>query len=196
MAKILYFAGLVVQTLIRAPYERGRRRIPKTDQRVTRTERVLLIVLFTGSLILPAVYALTGWLAFANYPLAPSARELLAIVGAVFLIAGLWLFWRSHHDLGLNWSPSLEIGAQHQLITNGVYRAVRHPMYTSQLLMGIAQALLLQNWIAGLGGLIAFVPLYLVRIPGEERMMLDHFGDTYRAYSARTGRVLPRLTRQ
>jgi hypothetical protein len=39
----------------------------------------------------------------------------------------------------------------------------------------------------------AFLPLYLVRVPREEQMMLDHSGDAYRAYCARTGRILPRL---
>jgi protein-S-isoprenylcysteine O-methyltransferase Ste14 len=67
-------------------------------------------------------------------------------------------------------------------------------MYASTLLWGIAQALLLQNWIAGSGGLVSFLLLYLVRLPREELMMLDHFGDEYRAYWARTGRVLPPLS--
>ncbi len=95
--------------------------------------------------------------------------------------------------LGANWSPTLEVGAQHTLTTQGVYGVIRHPMYASQLLWGFAQALLLQNWIAGFAGLAAFLPLYLVRTPQEERMMLDHFGDAYRAYCAQTGRIVPRL---
>jgi protein-S-isoprenylcysteine O-methyltransferase Ste14 len=68
-------------------------------------------------------------------------------------------------------------------------------MYSSQLLFGLAQAFLLQNWLAGTGGRVAFLLLYLVRVPREERMMLDHFGDAYRAYAARTGRILPRFRR-
>jgi protein-S-isoprenylcysteine O-methyltransferase Ste14 len=66
-------------------------------------------------------------------------------------------------------------------------------MYASQWLWGLAQALLLPNWIAGAGGFAAFLLLYFVRVPHEERMMLDHFGDEYRAYCARTGRIVPRL---
>ena len=62
-------------------------------------------------------------------------------------------------------------------------------------LRGVAQALLLQNWIAGWAGLVSFLPLYLLRVPREERMMLDKFGETYRAYMGRTGRVFPRLGR-
>ena len=68
-------------------------------------------------------------------------------------------------------------------------------MYASGWLWAVSQALLLHNWIAGLAGLVAFVPLYFIRVPREERMMLDNFGDAYRAYAARTGRIVPRLGR-
>ncbi|WP_374711785.1 hypothetical protein [Symbiobacterium terraclitae] len=56
-----------------------------------------------------------------------------------------------------------------------------------------AQALLLQNWIAGPASLVALLPLDLVRVPQEERMMLRHFGDEDRRYGERTGRIFPRL---
>jgi protein-S-isoprenylcysteine O-methyltransferase Ste14 len=66
-------------------------------------------------------------------------------------------------------------------------------MYASQLLQSLAQALLLPNWLAGLGGMATFLGFYFVRMPEEEQMMLDHFGDEYRAYQERTGRIVPRL---
>ncbi len=53
--------------------------------------------------------------------------------------------------------------------------------------------LLLQNWVAGWAGLALFAPLYVLRVPREERMMLDRFGEEYRAYMDRTGRVVPRI---
>ena len=68
-----------------------------------------------------------------------------------------------------------------------------HPMYASQWLWSVAQPLLLQNWIAGWSGLLLFLPLYLSRVPREEQMMLVQFGEAYRAYMRRTGRVIPRL---
>ncbi len=110
----------------------------------------------------------------------------------LFLIVGLWLFWRAHHDLGTNWSPSVELNAQQTLVTEGVYRVVRHPMYTSQMFFCAGQALLLQNWIAGLLTVPAFLLMVAVRVPPEERMLLEHFGEEYRAYRARTGGILPR----
>ena len=96
-------------------------------------------------------------------------------------------------DLGQNWSPTLQIREGHSLITNGLYRYIRHPMYASQWLWVIAQPLLLHNWIAGVGGVLAFLPLYFVRVPQEEQMMIEQFGEAYRAYRQRTGQILPRL---
>ena len=51
---------------------------------------------------------------------------------------------------------------------------------------------MLWNWIAGFTFLVAFVPLYALRAPCEERMMLEHFGDDYARYTERTGRLFPR----
>jgi protein-S-isoprenylcysteine O-methyltransferase Ste14 len=193
LSRVVYFAGLVVEIIVRAPHERQRRRIPKTDRRITRAETGLFAGLSLAMFVLPAIYSLTNWLDFANYRLSPNAKARAGSIGAPILAAAVWLFWRSHRDLGTSWSPSLEIGAHQALVTEGVYRGVRHPMYASQMLWGLAQALLLHNWIAGVGGLLAYLPLYLVRVPREERMMLDNFGDAYRAYCARTGLIVPRF---
>jgi protein-S-isoprenylcysteine O-methyltransferase Ste14 len=66
-------------------------------------------------------------------------------------------------------------------------------MYSAIFLFGMAQGLLLDNHLAGWSALVSFLPMYLRRVPREERMMLDHFGDEYRAYLARTHRLFPRL---
>ena len=85
---------------------------------------------------------------------------------------------------------------EHALVTRGVYRRVRHPMYASQWLWGIAQALLLQNWVAGWAGAALFLPLYVLRVPREERMMLERFGEAYRDYMSGTRRIVPRPGRR
>lgn len=71
------------------------------------------------------------------------------VVGAALMTLAVWLFWRSHTDLGRNYSPSLQLREEHALVTRGVYRRVRHPMYASEWLWVTAQALLLQNRVAG-----------------------------------------------
>ena len=152
-------------------------------------EKALLSVAMLGSFLLPVLYLFTPVLGFAD-------RELPAYIpwtGLAVMIAALWLFWRSHADLGLNWSISLEVRKDHRLIQDGVYCRVRHPMYTSIFLWSIAQGLLLENWLAGWSGLVTFAPLYFVRAPREEVMMCEFFGDEYREYMKRTGSLLPRF---
>lgn len=149
----------------------------------------LLASLWGLAVLVPLFYMFTHWLDFVDYDLPAWAGW----VGAVTFASALWLLWRSHADLGRNWSITTEIKERHALVTNGVFRHIRHPMYAAHLLWGIAQALLIQNWIAGLGSLVVFLPLYLLRVPHEERMMLEQFGEEYCLYMNRTGRVIPRF---
>jgi protein-S-isoprenylcysteine O-methyltransferase Ste14 len=184
-----YFAALLIEIVIRTPIDRKRRLQKKTDQRISGREMFSLTLLLLGGVILPVLYAATGWLDFADYRLPAWAGWL----GVALAAAGVFVFWRAHVDLGLNWSPSLEIRERHELITHGIYGVIRHPMYTSQLLLSFAQPLLVQNWIAGWAGPAVFLVFYFLRVGPEEQMMLDTFGDQYREYMKKVGGVLPRV---
>lgn len=194
LLKALYLAGMVAEIVIRAPYQRQRQQIQMRDQRISRLERGLLNLLF-GSFLISLLYSCTSWLDRANYRWSATTKARAGGVGAALLGAAVWIFWRAHSDLGQNWSPSLEIAERQTLVTRGIYGYIRHPMYASQWLWSIGQLLVLQNWIAGPASLVGFLPLYLLRVPREEQMMLDHFSDDYRDYMARTGRVFPRIGR-
>ena len=148
---------------------------------------MLLLLVIPANLFVPLLYLFTPLLNFANYTLPVFAPW----CGSVLMLLAVWLFWRSHADLGRNWSVSLEVRKGHQLITQGVYRRIRHPMYTAIFLYCLAQGLLLPNWLAGWSSLVPFTIMYLLRVRREEQMMLQFFGDDYRAYMAHTGRLLP-----
>lgn len=107
------------------------------------------------------------------------------------MAGGVWLFRRSHADLGRNWSVSLALQSDHQLVSSGVYRRIRHPMYAAFFLLAIGQCLLLPNGVAGPAALLAVTLLYVVRKPREEAMMRERFGEAYRQYQASTGGVMP-----
>lgn len=126
---------------------------------------------------------------FADYPLRPVAF----VPGLACLMLGLWLLYRSHADLGANWSVTLEVREGHRLVTGGVYRRLRHPMYLALLLHGLGQALVLPNWLAGPAYLAAFILLVACRLGPEERLMAETFGADYQAYRARTRRLIPGL---
>lgn len=186
-----FLAGLVVAIAIRSIYGR-RYRQRKHVVVETRREggRVwALMALWGVAQLLPLVAIFTPWLDGASYWLPPE----VGLAGIPIFVLGLWMLWRSHADLGRNWSPTLELHEGHTLVTEGVYRMIRHPMYTAHWLWSLAQPLLIQNWVAGWLAMLVFLPLYRLRVPHEERMMLEHFGEAYRSYMQRTGRLFPRF---
>jgi protein-S-isoprenylcysteine O-methyltransferase Ste14 len=185
----IYFLAILVEIVIRAPLNKRRKQEKMSERRVTAQEKTLLGLLFLGMFLIPILYAATNWLDFANYDLPDWAGWM----GVVLITGAIFMFWRAHADLGINWSPTLEIREQHQLITHGIYGVIRHPMYASQWLWVIAQPLLLQNWIAGWLNLIVFVFFYFLRVKAEEQLMIEQFGEEYRAYMQRVGAVFPKF---
>ena len=186
--EVVYLAGFVVGSIIRKVYTHGRRRDKTTDVRNNWLDTILVSLAGAG-LFAPLFYLLTPWLDFAHYRL----PGWTGWIGTALFMAALVLLWRSHADLGKNWSATLQIKKGHSLVTGGVYQYMRHPMYAAHLLWAIAQALLLANWVAGPAFLVTLVPLCLLRLPREEKMLLDHFGEQYRLYMNQTGRVIPHL---
>ena len=186
---IFFLACFIIYVVIRGIFKQRVKGNEMTVRQVDALEKALMLIVIPGGLLLPVVYLFTPWLNFADYHLPPLA----AWCGAVLMIAALWLFWRSHADLGVNWSQSLEIRKGHQLVTQGVYRSIRHPMYASIWVWCLAQGLLLENWLAGWYAFVAFALMYFVRTPREERMMCESFGNEYRDYMQHTGRLFPRI---
>lgn len=182
-----FLLAFVVYTGIRHVYQKRTADEQKTERRIDGLEKGLLALVMIGSLLIPLLYLVTPLFDFADHALPLAAN----ITGVAVAVLALWLFHRSHADLGANWSVSLELRAGHELVQHGVYRRMRHPMYAAIFLFGLAQVLLLENWIAGPSALVSFLPLYLVRTPREEALMRDAFGKAYDEYSSRTGRILP-----
>jgi protein-S-isoprenylcysteine O-methyltransferase Ste14 len=175
--------------LIRYEYARRSRRekIQRSDRGLR--ESALLLISLTGLGILPFAYVATAMPRFAAYTFHP----IQAWLGLFVAIAALVMFHLTHRALGRNWSISLDVREDHRLVTDGIYRRVRHPMYSAFWLWAIAQALLLPNWVAGFSGVVGFGILFFGRIAREERLMLETFGDDYRAYMARTGGIFPSI---
>jgi protein-S-isoprenylcysteine O-methyltransferase Ste14 len=140
-----------------------------------------------GLFVVPAIWLATDWPRWADYELNYAA----VIVGTLVYVLSLWLFRRSHKDLGRQWSASLEIRESHQIVRAGVYRRIRHPMYASFWLWALAQAFLLPNAVAALSGLVAIGILFFTRIAHEERMLTEAFGEDYRVYMRETKRIIP-----
>jgi protein-S-isoprenylcysteine O-methyltransferase Ste14 len=183
----VFFAALVASIVIRAPHERRCKTVRTSVDRLGRLERTLLALMAIAVIVLPVLHAATKLLAFADHPLPPWAFAAGVAVAACWL----WLFHRSHRDLGTNWSVSLQLREDHRLVTSGVYAHVRHPMYTALFLHALAQALLLSNWVAGPAMLVAFTLMFALRLRPEEQLMGERFGADYAAYRQRTKRLVP-----
>ncbi len=189
LSKIIWLAFGIGWSLLRlSPNRRARKTAVRYSGRDLR-EFALMAASLTGLGIVPCIYVATHILRFADYSFVPVASYL----GIAVDIAALWLFYRTHRDLGHNWSVSLDLRERHTLVTSGVYATVRHPMYAGFWLMAVAQALLLPNWIAGPAGLVGFGILFFGRVRREEEMMIAAFGDEYRSYMQHTARVVPWL---
>jgi protein-S-isoprenylcysteine O-methyltransferase Ste14 len=186
---IVYWAGILIEMIIRAPLRKNWKGIPKTEQRVSRTEKLLLGLLSVVMVVFPLIYSVTDWLDFADYTL----PVWMGWLGVALMACALFVFARAHVDLKSNWSPTLEIFDGHTLVTGGIYKYIRHPMYASQWIWVVAQILLLWNWVAGPLDLLFFIPFYILRVRAEEKMMLDTFGDQYREYMKKTGGVIPKF---
>jgi protein-S-isoprenylcysteine O-methyltransferase Ste14 len=189
LAKFAFVMMAVGWYLIRYEYARRSRREKTLRSARGSRETVLLLVSLAGLGILPLIYILTAIPHFAHY----AFRPVQAWLGLFSAIAALVMFQLTHRALGRNWSISLDVREDHQLITQGIYRKIRHPMYSAFWLWAVAQGLLLPNWVAGFAGLIGFGTLFFGRVAREEQMMTETFGDEYRDYMARTGRIVPRL---
>jgi protein-S-isoprenylcysteine O-methyltransferase Ste14 len=187
VAAWVWFAGVVGWYIIRYPFERKAKKIRVRTSRFDWRESSILGFALLGLFAIPCLYVFAGFPASLDRPFVPA----IAWLGIVPLCAALWLFRRSHKDLGRNWSISLELREQHALVKTGVYRLIRHPMYTSFFLLGVAQMLLLSNWLADVSGLLGAGAFYAFRIRREEEMMLESFGDDYRTYMAQTKKLVP-----
>jgi protein-S-isoprenylcysteine O-methyltransferase Ste14 len=185
-AKAAILAASIVMIAIRAPHGQRSRTVKVAKSRKGALEIAVLSLAWLGFFV-PLIWVATPLFAFAEYTLRPWAFT----VGVVCFVLGLWLFYRSHADLGTNWSVTLQIRERHRLITKGIYRRIRHPMYSSLFLYAFGQLFALPNWFAGPSYLVTFGILFALRLRGEERMMLEEFGDAYAAYMKATNRLVP-----
>jgi protein-S-isoprenylcysteine O-methyltransferase Ste14 len=130
-----------------------------------------------------------GWLAWANLPFPIWFRW----AGVVTAFLGFVLLQWAQTTLGKSWSDTPRMLKEQTLITSGPYRAIRHPIYTAFILILGSTLLISANWLIGLSWTGMTVLETISRIRFEEGLMLEYFGDQYREYMQKTGRVFPRL---
>jgi protein-S-isoprenylcysteine O-methyltransferase Ste14 len=95
--------------------------------------------------------------------------------------------------LGVSYSPMLRVADEHVIVSAGPYRWIRHPLYAFWLPVTVGWGAAAGNWLIVVSGAALVFVLAVIRVPREEAMMLQGFGELYRNYMARTGRFTPQL---
>ena len=121
-------------------------------------------------------------------------RWSVIVAGLVLLTAGGWFGIAGVKLLGRNRTPFPQPRDDSKLVQDGIYARVRHPLYTSVMLVSVGWALIWQSWPAGIPAL-ALIPFFHAKARLEERWLREKFPG-YAAYEKRVPRFLPRMGAQ
>ena len=114
-------------------------------------------------------------------------------IGIIILLFVFFMLLHINDKLGNMYSIDIKIKKNHKLITNGIYKYIRHPVYLCSLLFLIGQQMIIPNKIGIISSIISFSLLYFIRIPAEEKMLLEHFGKKYKKYLKSTNKIIPKF---
>ena len=188
LAAVILFTGIGISSYFRRKADRD------TGEKISRRVdgSVMMNLIRIGGLMLwlsPLVYLINPvWMAWSKIGLPESVRWLGVGFGILCVLGIYWLF----SSIGSGISPTSATRQEHQLVTSGPYRWVRHPLYTVGSSLFIAFGMMSDNWFIALLGVLAFIGM-AIRTPKEEANLIEKFGDEYREYMKRTGRFLPKF---
>lgn len=190
LAALILFTGMGISFYFRlkADRESGEKLSRKSDG------TIMMTIIRIGGLILwlsPFVYLINpAWMAWSKVGLPDWVRLLGFGLGFVCVLGIYWLF----SSIGTGITPVSATRKEHKLVTNGIYKYIRHPLYTFGSSMFLAFGMMADSWFVAALGTLTFV-LMAIRTPKEEANLIAKFGDEYREYMKRTGRFLPKLSK-
>ncbi len=177
---ILAHLGIRLATVVRKARRRRRGEIH---------QRSLFGRMIGTYLVLFVLAAWEGWKGLVN------VHWILCFAGYGLYLMSSFLQWKALADLGVAYSPDIELRADQPLIQSGLYGWIRHPLLVGGVLESIGMTLSLNApWTTGLS-LLVFVPVIRQRWHEEEKALFAHFGESYRAYSEQVGAFFPKIAR-
>ena len=188
----LLFGGLIVMQIYFAS------RVRQAGERVTASEQAIhregwgyVVVRSIASLALLAFLVLYAfhppWFRVLSFPLPTWLRW----IGVALGCASFGLYIWSQYTLGKEWSPHLQMREIHYLVTTGPYARMRHPIYLAYLIFMASITLVTANWFF-VALLVISIAVFAFRIPKEEQMLVEVFGEEYKAYVRKTGGLFPK----
>lgn len=116
--------------------------------------------------------------------------------GFFFFICHMLIKTWAFRHLDRFFNPRVVVYDEHRLIETGPYRFIRHPLYLASIILFLAIPMILSSWGGLIIALLLAAPGFASRIRAEEELLAIRFGDEFREYQRKTGRILPRWRRQ
>ena len=185
--------ALLAVALTLSGSHRSRARIG--SETIARTRESGAFIAMRALVALPALFAIIAGavspdlMAWSTVPLPMWVRWCGVVLGLACVPAAHWVLL----SLGKNVSETVLTKKDHALVSHGPYRWVRHPLYTTGIMLFLAFGLMQASWFLLLLSLVGLVLILAVVIPAEERALTEKFGDGYQQLMTRTGRMWPRL---
>ncbi len=186
--EIFFLCGMVFQLILLVAYIR-RFILNNYWSYFNEQERQYSIFVLIGYQILPLIYLFSTWFSWFDYNL----PKWLGFPAFALYCFGFWLFFKAYTELGSSWSVNTAVREGQKLVTDGLFKWVRHPMYAAIAAVAIAQIFMLQNWLVGPAFLITATPFYKYIVAREEKQLINHFGEQYLQYMRETNALFPRL---
>ncbi len=142
-----------------------------------------------GRIVIVVSLAVSGW----DVYFLGDKKFLLPDIGVVsylLLAAGIILDIIARLTLGRFYSENAQVRQDQKLITHGVYRFIRHPIYLGTLLFSFSAPLILRS-LLGLLVMMMLLPMIIIRIRLEEKVLAEKFGREYELYARKTKRLIP-----
>jgi len=114
----------------------------------------------------------------------------IRLIGLPVYLIFSWIQVWSFKSLGDNYSQDIVIKKDHQLVTTGPFRYIRHPQYFSQILINIGGTAATVSYVLGILTLIE-IPIYIMRALLEDKMLAKHFAEQFSAYKKKSGFMIP-----
>ena len=138
-------------------------------------------------LVFVAFLLIWTWLKPIGFQKSTACLVASMMVGPISVL----LAWASAHELGKQWRLEAAVSADHKLIQTGPYRWIRHPIYTSMFGMLMATAAAYTWWPMWVAGAVAFIAGTEIRVRAEDRLLEQHFQDSFREYRSRVRAYIP-----
>lgn len=173
-----------------------RRRARMSGDSISRRDEGRVAMLLRAAVALPLLLSFLAyminprWMAWSELALPVWVRWVGVGVGIVCLP----LLWSLFRSIGSNISETVLTKINHELISTGLFRWIRHPLYTVSMSLFVAYGLMASNWWLLLFTAIGLVTIVVLVIPKEEAELIAKFGDEYRDYQKRVGKLVPRLS--